>query len=93
MFEASAEGIEGLHMFDPRHVPMQTDPEWAAFDASMQDGAESEAERAIWRAGLQTAAAGGGEFQMATSSGSGSGSGSGSEARSASDSSTSNTES
>ena len=91
MFEASAEGIEGLHMFDPRHVPMQTDPEWAAFDASMQDGAESEAEKAIWRAGLQTAAAGGGEFQMATSSGSGSGSDS--EARSASDSSTSNTES
>ena len=98
MFEASAGGIEGLHMFDPRHVPMQTDPGWAAFDASVQDGAESEAEKAIWRAGLQTAAAagscsGGGEFQMATSSGSGSGSGSGSEARSASDSSTSNTES
>ena len=59
MFEASAGGIEGLHMFDPRHVPMQTDPGWAAFDASVQDGAESEAEKAIWRAGLQTAAAAG----------------------------------
>lgn len=101
VFEASARGIDGLHMFDP-HGPMLMDPGWAAFDASVQDDAESEAEREFWRAGLETAvglessrnaaaSASGGEFQTATSSGSGSGSGS--EARSASDSSTSNTES